>query len=458
MVRPRPSYCTTSSYPAVLRSSDVTPLPRRRAVHPTARACWRQPRRLRPHRPASPAHGVRHPRRGCAGRRTGLASPRSPWRSSSPVLRPTRCPSGWPCPATVEGAVFGLFPIMWIVFTAIVLYQVTVASGRFEDLRATFHLISDDPRIQAIIIAFCFGGLLEALAGFGAPVAITGVMLMALRLLASARRRRRAPGQHRPGRLRRHRHPDHHRGLADQDPLHPDRCLRRPPDPDHRGLRAAVAARPHGRRQCAGSGRRWPVAVVVGLAFAVAQWISATYISVELTDIIASLAGLAAAVVFLRFWQPAGPRRGARRPRARAPSAILEAGLPVEPGTGTRTPRSAAATTATATCRQSSWPVRPARLTDRRIGMALFPYLLVIADLLDRQAGPRRQDLAGEHGHQDQLAGPGRGQVLTAAGKPKNSSTSTPSRGCRTPARACSSAPSSSPSSTACRWASGGVR
>ena len=84
------------------------------------------------------------------------------------------------CKAATEGAVFALFPIMWIVFTAIVLYQITVVSGRFEDLRATFHLISDDPRIQAIIIAFCFGGLLEALAGFGAPVAITGVRLMAL--------------------------------------------------------------------------------------------------------------------------------------------------------------------------------------------------------------------------------------------------------------------------------------
>ena len=82
--------------------------------------------------------------------------------------------------SATQGAVFGLFPIMWIVFGAIVLYQITVVSGRFEDLRASFHLISDDPRVQAIIIAFCFGGLLEALAGFGAPVAITGVMLMAL--------------------------------------------------------------------------------------------------------------------------------------------------------------------------------------------------------------------------------------------------------------------------------------
>lgn len=79
-----------------------------------------------------------------------------------------------------EGAVFGLFPIMWIVLGALFLHQLTVVSGKFEDLRATFHLISEDPRVQAIIIAFCFGGLLEALAGFGAPAAISGVMLVAV--------------------------------------------------------------------------------------------------------------------------------------------------------------------------------------------------------------------------------------------------------------------------------------
>ena len=59
-------------------------------------------------------------------------------------------PVGLALLAATEGAVFGLFPIMWIVFTAIWLYQVTVVSGRFEDLRAAFHLISDDPRVQAM--------------------------------------------------------------------------------------------------------------------------------------------------------------------------------------------------------------------------------------------------------------------------------------------------------------------
>ncbi|OEV12745.1 hypothetical protein AN219_29185, partial [Streptomyces nanshensis] len=82
--------------------------------------------------------------------------------------------------AGTQGAAFGLFPIMWIVLAALWVHQLTVTSGRFADLRRAFNLVSDDPRIQALIIAFCFGALLEALAGFGAPVAITGVMLMAL--------------------------------------------------------------------------------------------------------------------------------------------------------------------------------------------------------------------------------------------------------------------------------------
>ena len=69
---------------------------------------------------------------------------------------------------------------MWIVWNAIWIYNMTVATGHFQVLRRSFSAISDDQRIQAVIIAFCFGALLEALAGFGTPVAITAVMLIAL--------------------------------------------------------------------------------------------------------------------------------------------------------------------------------------------------------------------------------------------------------------------------------------
>src|SRR5437588_2847898 len=79
-----------------------------------------------------------------------------------------------------EGAAFGFFPILWIVLNAIWVYNLTVASGHSDVLRRSMARISPDMRIQAVIIAFCFGALLEALAGFGTPVAITAVMLIAL--------------------------------------------------------------------------------------------------------------------------------------------------------------------------------------------------------------------------------------------------------------------------------------
>src|SRR4029079_11818842 len=81
---------------------------------------------------------------------------------------------------SVWGAAFGFFPIMWIVINAIWVYNMTVETGHFARLRRSFAAVSDDMRVQAIIIAFCFGALMEALAGFGTLVAISSVMLIAL--------------------------------------------------------------------------------------------------------------------------------------------------------------------------------------------------------------------------------------------------------------------------------------
>src|SRR3954462_9710220 len=89
-------------------------------------------------------------------------------------------PVGQALLGATEGAAFGFFPIMWIVINAIWVYNLTVETGHFDVLRRSFASISDDQRIQAIIIAFCFGALMEALAGFGTPVAISSVMLIAL--------------------------------------------------------------------------------------------------------------------------------------------------------------------------------------------------------------------------------------------------------------------------------------
>src|SRR5918912_1032033 len=89
-------------------------------------------------------------------------------------------PVGQAFDSAAEGAAFGLFPIMWIVVNAIWIYNMTVESGHFAVLRRSFGRVSDDQRIQAVIVAFCFGALMEALAGFGTPVAISAVMLIAL--------------------------------------------------------------------------------------------------------------------------------------------------------------------------------------------------------------------------------------------------------------------------------------
>ncbi|WP_431908038.1 L-lactate permease [Micromonospora carbonacea] len=82
--------------------------------------------------------------------------------------------------AAGQGATFALFPLVWTFGTAIWIYRMTVHTGHFDTLRRGFARISDDRRVQAMVIAFCFGSLLEALAGQGTPVAVTTVMLLAL--------------------------------------------------------------------------------------------------------------------------------------------------------------------------------------------------------------------------------------------------------------------------------------
>ena len=82
--------------------------------------------------------------------------------------------------ATLYGAAFGLFPIVWIVVTAIWVYNMTVESGEFNIIKNSLAQITDDRRLQAIFIAFAFGSFIEGTAGFGTPVAITAAMLVGL--------------------------------------------------------------------------------------------------------------------------------------------------------------------------------------------------------------------------------------------------------------------------------------
>ncbi|QIM21771.1 L-lactate permease [Phycicoccus sp. HDW14] len=319
--------------------------------------------------------------------------------------------------SATQGAAFGLFPIMWIVFTAILLYQVTVRSGRFEDLRATFHLISDDPRIQAIIIAFCFGGLLEALAGFGAPVAITGVMLMALgfsplRAAAVVLLANTAPVAF--GAVGT---PIITAGTLTGIPYHEIGAYVGHQTPVLAAFVPLLLVLMAGGRR--GVRETWPVAVVVGLTFAVAQWFAATYVSVELTDIIASLAGLAAAVLFLRVWQPRGREVALEAMQVERERELASVGAAGSGGTGSGSaPADAHAVSADELARRSR------DLTPGRIVMALFPYLLVIAVFaVAKLVTPVKTWLATTD---VKVPWPGlSGEVLTLKGRPSAATTYT---------------------------------
>src|SRR6266481_787637 len=84
--------------------------------------------------------------------------------------------------AVTYGAAFGLFPIGWVVFSAILLYRVTLESGKFEVLKDSIGHLTDDPKLQALLIAFAFGAFIEGAAGFGTPVAVAAAMLTGLGL------------------------------------------------------------------------------------------------------------------------------------------------------------------------------------------------------------------------------------------------------------------------------------
>ena len=236
-------------------------------------------------------------------------------------------PIGQALLAGTEGAAFGFFPILWIVINAIWVYNLTVASGHFDVLRRSFETVSPDQRIQAIIIAFCFGALLEALAGFGTPVAITVVMLMALgfepiKAAAVALIANTAP-------------------VAFGALATPIVTLAEVSSgaSNDKGLTVDTLGAMVGRQTpilavivplvlvFVVDGRRgvkqtWIPALVCGVAFGIAQFASANYISVPLADIVAALVAAGAVVLLLRVWQPsevlyaepAEPRSGAGAP------------------------------------------------------------------------------------------------------------------------------------------------
>jgi lactate permease len=206
--------------------------------------------------------------------------------------------------AGLEGAAFGFFPILWIVINAIWVYNMTVVTGHFDVLRRSFAKVSDDQRIQAVIVAFCFGALLEALAGFGTPVAITSVMLIALgfrpvKAAVVALVANTAPVAF--GALA-----VPITTLATVSAL-PEKTLASVVGRQTPLLALFVPMalvfiidRSRGVRETL------PATVTCGISFAIAQFACSNYLSVQLTDIVAALVAAASVVLLLRVWQPAG--------------------------------------------------------------------------------------------------------------------------------------------------------
>lgn len=214
-----------------------------------------------------------------------------------------RMPVSLALASTLSGMAYGLFPIGWIVITAVFLYNITVKAGQFDVIKNSIASITDDRRLQALLIAFSFGAFLEGAAGFGTPVAISGAMLVGLGF-----------------------NPLYAAGI----------CLIANTAPvafGGVGIPIIVAGQVTGIDTMAISqmvGRTLPILsvfipyylvvlmagfkkanevlpaiLVSGISFAVAQWFSANYLSPMLPDIIASLASIISLAVFLQFWKPA---------------------------------------------------------------------------------------------------------------------------------------------------------
>ncbi|MEV4046954.1 L-lactate permease [Streptomyces sp. NPDC049744] len=205
--------------------------------------------------------------------------------------------------SAVQGAVFGLFPILWIVVNALWVYRMTVRTRHFDILRRSFGRLSDDPRVQALVVAFCFGALLEALAGFGAPVAICSVMLVALgfdpvRAAVVSLVANTAPVAF---------------GAMGTPVVTLAQVTGLPLDDvasvvgRQTPLLALVVplllvALVDGRR---GLRETWVPAMACGAAFAVAQFVASNYVSAQLADIGAALLGAAALVAVPQARRPA---------------------------------------------------------------------------------------------------------------------------------------------------------
>ena len=205
--------------------------------------------------------------------------------------------------SAAAGAVFALWPVMWIVFNALLLYNIAVVSGRFDAFRDwVLNHLPNDRRIVLVVIGFCFGCLLEGIAGFGTPVAITSALLILvgfppLEALTFTLIFNTAPvafgalgapvtvlGQ-----------------VTGLDPVRLGAMIGRQLPFLAMLLPFYVMAVYGGMRSVRAL---WPVLLVAGGSFAVGQFVASNFLDYALTDVLSSLTALIVTLGFLRVWQP----------------------------------------------------------------------------------------------------------------------------------------------------------
>jgi len=223
------------------------------------------------------------------------------------------------------GAAFGLFPIGWIILNAIFIYNLTVETGQFTVLQRQVSTMSGDRRIQALLIAFSFGAFIEGAAGFGAPVAISGALLIGLGFRPLEAAKLALIGNTAP--------------VAYGALGTPIITLARITDLDVQLLSSMV-----GRQLpffsllvpfwliAAQAGWRgmvavWPACPVAGGSFGIAQFLTSNFIGPMLVDIISAIVSMASLVLLMRFWKPKDMQANAVPKDAVKPVAL--AGEPV---------------------------------------------------------------------------------------------------------------------------------
>ena len=236
-----------------------------------------------------------------------------------------------------EGMAFGLWPISWIVLNAVFFHNLTVASGDFDVIKRSLTRLTEDRRLQALLIAFSFGALLEGIAGFGAPVAITASILASLgfepvsaavlALLANT-----APVAFGSigipivtlGGLVA---PILHKDVTSTTLALSAMVGRQLPifSVLIPGYLIVVLAGWRKMREIL------PAVLVTGISFAVVQFLVSNFVGPELTDIVAALVSMGCLALLLRFWRPsevwqfAHETAGAVSPRPISPATGLPA-------------------------------------------------------------------------------------------------------------------------------------